>query len=443
MADDLEFAVLDLHAMNVETARAINNFTNESRLLGGRLDRIEHLPAIRLSLFVPPRQIPQGFVFGSGESCDVRIFSNDVAERHFAITFQSNGLLLLQNKSTTGTVTGDFTLSYLEQTLVIEHFLMIRCGNIHFEATAPNRGQYQSLYQSNLNSYLGCIFTGGGTIDSHATPIRARNRIGRYIVLWRLGKGDSGKVSLLVDKHTGHFYAGKIFRRSHNADECHGEMNILYPLFHENIVRYVDRVCGLNDVCCLVTEYLRGHNILRHNFSEASALIVLRQCLQGLQYIHSCGIIHGDIKPANIMVRTRMPLRVCIVDFGDATREGETANYQGTQEFAAPEIWNKEPYDSKVDIWALGLTALELFDVYPADDRDFLAGPRPGNRERFLFAVRKAYNTPRLDFARTLLSYMLHEDPRERWTARDCLLAIEEAQGNLKERNLLMEDSDS
>lgn len=90
--------------------------------------------------------------------------------------------------------------------------------------------------------------------------------------------------------------------------------------------------------------------------------IYAQQILIGLQHIHSCGLIHADIKLDNVVVDQRM---VCakICDFGTAFdyHETEAAPYLASRFYRAPEAILGVPYDGSVDIWAAGCCFAELY----------------------------------------------------------------------------------
>ncbi|MFL0605776.1 serine/threonine-protein kinase [Cylindrospermopsis raciborskii] len=118
----------------------------------------------------------------------------------------------------------------------------------------------------------------------------------------------------------------------------------------------------------LVQEYIDGKNLeeeLQHrgNFSETEVLVILKEILPVLQFIHDRGIIHRDIKPSNIM--RRQDGRLFLLDFGSVKQvtsakvsSASTAIY--TPGFAAPEQTTRGQVFPSTDIYALGVTILTL-----------------------------------------------------------------------------------
>uniref|UniRef100_A0A3P9DHF5 Protein kinase domain-containing protein n=1 Tax=Maylandia zebra TaxID=106582 RepID=A0A3P9DHF5_9CICH len=88
-----------------------------------------------------------------------------------------------------------------------------------------------------------------------------------------------------------------------------------------------------------------------------------------------CGIVHADLKPVNIMVvnRSESPVRVKLIDFGIACNTSAVipGDCVGTIGYCAPEIMLGTPYDEAIDMWSLGLVAVELatgVPLYPGED---------------------------------------------------------------------------
>lgn len=107
-------------------------------------------------------------------------------------------------------------------------------------------------------------------------------------------------------------------------------------------------------------------------FSEKDAAKILHQILLGLNYMHKRNIIHRDIKPENILLESKNinSVVVKITDFGFA-KCYDPYNFEGFDEvlgsplYMAPEIVKKMKYDSKVDIWSLGIMAYIILSGKP------------------------------------------------------------------------------
>ncbi|NXC08113.1 PAK3 kinase, partial [Orthonyx spaldingii] len=133
-----------------------------------------------------------------------------------------------------------------------------------------------------------------------------------------------------------------------------------------NIVTYLDSY--LVDVeLWLVMEFMDGgmlFDILRAvYFEEGQIDAVCRECLQGLHSLHSCQVIHRDVRSCNVLVGMDRPVKV---DFGPCghviPEHSKRSSSIGTPSWMAPEVMRGEAYGPKVDIWSLGIMGLEMVE---------------------------------------------------------------------------------
>ena len=118
-----------------------------------------------------------------------------------------------------------------------------------------------------------------------------------------------------------------------------------------------------------------------HQISLAAQIALLIDYLRGLVFLHDIkGIMHRDIKPANLGVRSFDPPRGVILDLDAATTETMSKDHgQGTIPYLAPEIitlktgsaTNPQRYESSVDVWGMGLSAIRALRAQPLNWNDF------------------------------------------------------------------------
>ncbi|OMJ66573.1 hypothetical protein SteCoe_36535 [Stentor coeruleus] len=199
--------------------------------------------------------------------------------------------------------------------------------------------------------------------------------IGVYQIGECIGKGASGKVYKGLNTENAKIVAIKQVSISNISDEqlnsIHMEIHLLKKLSHENIVRYIDAISTEKHLN-IVLEYVETGSLAAINkkfgpFHETLVSIYIKQVLTGLAYLHSQGIVHRDIKGANIL--TTKEGIVKLTDFGVATKLSETTKSMsvvGTPYWMAPEIaYPTGPTTFACDIWSLGCTVLELLTGAP------------------------------------------------------------------------------
>ncbi|AOW04318.1 kinase-like domain-containing protein [Yarrowia lipolytica] len=287
------------------------------------------------------------------------------------------------------------------------------------------------------------------------SSIRSRHySADQFELLEELGSGSFGVVYKAIDKVSGQIVAVKKIDLESSEDdieEIQKEIAILSGCQDEHITTYYG--CFVRGYkLWIIMEYLAGGSgldLLKPGiFHEPEIAVMCRELLEGLIYLHDNGKIHRDVKAANVLVSSEGSVK--LADFGVATQLSNNMSrrntFVGTPFWMAPEVIRQEDYDTKADIWSLGITAIEfakgeppLSEYHPmkvlflipkaepptvpaggnwsADFRDFVAcclrknpAERPSGRQllkhRF---IRKAGKTSQLK---------LLVDRRERWMER-------------------------
>ncbi|KAG9971252.1 hypothetical protein KCU78_g23609, partial [Aureobasidium melanogenum] len=148
------------------------------------------------------------------------------------------------------------------------------------------------------------------------------------------------------------------------------EIDLLKNLNHPNIVKYNGFVKSTESLY-IILEYCENgslHSICKNfgKFPENLVALYMTQVLNGLLYLHEQGVIHRDIKGANILT-TKEGL-VKLADFGVATRKDtglHESSVVGTPYWMAPEVIELSGATTASDIWSLGCTVIELLDGRP------------------------------------------------------------------------------
>ncbi|KAM0908200.1 hypothetical protein ACQ4PT_015608 [Festuca glaucescens] len=199
----------------------------------------------------------------------------------------------------------------------------------------------------------------------------------KYMLGDEIGKGAYGSVYKGLDLESGDFVAIKQVSLENIPQEdlniIMQEIDLLKNLNHKNIVKYLGSL-NTESHLHIILEYVENGslaNIIKPNkfgpFPEPLAAVYIAQLLEGLVYLHEQGVIHRDIKGANILT-TKEGL-VKLADFGVATKLTEadvnTHSVVGTPYWMAPEVIEMSGVCAASDIWSVGCTVIELLTCSP------------------------------------------------------------------------------
>lgn len=229
-------------------------------------------------------------------------------------------------------------------------------------------------------------------------------------------------------------YVFKFIKRKKGKENPDNEVQIMNDLNHPNILR-PELAFPYNQYVCIITKFARHEtldNIIdKHNagqgIPEDLARIAMRQMLEAVKFLHENHIMHRDIKPDNFLVNSWAPdpILVILSDFGFAKSFEPNelfTRYIGTPDYAAPEIHCHIPYDSKIDIWSLGITLFKMLTnqsplpKYSLFKHDFGRSIRRGNLNLKLLQINKN-SIEVID----LIQNMCQKNPKDRLTAEQAL----------------------
>lgn len=205
---------------------------------------------------------------------------------------------------------------------------------------------------------------GGSVVVMPSDAKMAKYDIGQHV-----GRGGFANVFRAVDRTNGETVAVKIVNLRSLAEAGHQgrverEVALHSSLCHPHVARLLDYFeCEHEGYACLVVEYCEGGDLrsaLRAagKFTEREAARIVKQLLEGVAYLHSQGIVHRDLKLANVLVGGKSVVKIC--DFGVAARLScrnaqERWTLCGTPNYMAPEVMRgTKPHGLAADMFSVG-----------------------------------------------------------------------------------------
>mmetsp|Transcript_8640 Transcript_8640/g.17507 ORF Transcript_8640/g.17507 Transcript_8640/m.17507 type:complete len:400 (+) Transcript_8640:2123-3322(+) len=251
-----------------------------------------------------------------------------------------------------------------------------------------------------------------------------------------LGEGGFAKVVRGKDRETGETFAVKIIAKQSSDEEemdfLARELNIMKRVRHPNVIRTYD-IFDSKKSLHIVLEFMEAgtlHEIFQKKrpFSEEQAQSVLREIMQGVEYLHGRNIVHRDLKLKNILCRSlSFPLGCKLADFGLSNFVGARTmskvilqSQVGSPHYVAPEVLKGGLYGPAVDIWSVGVIAhVLLTGKYPFAGKTMQETLERVSKGHVVFKsnVWKDVNLNAFEFVKQCLK----DNPDERLNARQAL----------------------
>lgn len=248
---------------------------------------------------------------------------------------------------------------------------------------------------------------------------------GHLLLTGVIGRGAAGVVCKALDNHLHRQVAVKILSSSltdHGLVEaCKREARAIARLNHPNVVQ-VHEIGQFKDQPFIVMELLDGgsaKDMLTREVGQVEAMDLALQVAQGLRAAQEVGVIHLDVKPANILFSRHRIAK--LIDFGAALLAHQAGHDLGTPYYVAPEIALKQKPDHRADIYSLGATMFHILASAP---------PFQGSDVKSVIKARLVAPPPNLQESRPdvhplvahVVSRMLERDPEMRYADYDELI---------------------
>ncbi|XP_075049186.1 serine/threonine-protein kinase PAK 6 [Mixophyes fleayi] len=242
----------------------------------------------------------------------------------------------------------------------------------------------------------------------------------------KIGEGSTGVVCIAREKHSGRQVAVKMMdlRKQQRRELLFNEVVIMRDYQHTNVVEmYKSYLVG--EELWVMMEYVQGGALTdivsQTRLNEEQIATVCKSVLQALEYLHSQGVIHRDIKSDSILLT--LDGRVKLSDFGFCAQISKDVpkrkSLVGTPYWMAPEVIMRTAYSTEVDIWSLGIMVIEMVDGEPPYFSDSPVQAMKRLRDSPPPKMKNSHKASPI--LRDFLERMLTREAAERATAQELL----------------------
>jgi len=245
-----------------------------------------------------------------------------------------------------------------------------------------------------------------------------------YAIIKELDQGAFSRV-FLVTKDDNYYALKKIYKTIDNTSymaQINNEITILTNLknINNNIINIIEWFED-DEFVYVVFDYVPGGNLYQKILNKSEIEIILYQLVNVIGFIHNNGIIHGDIKPENILLYNEHNnndndnehnnnINIVLIDFGLSKYENDPNNItKGTLKYIAPEFFKTGTRTKETDLWAIGMTYFYLLTgKYPfiSDNPKFI------KRLKHVSINYTSYNLTKKE--RKILKILLNKNPKKR-----------------------------
>ena len=200
-----------------------------------------------------------------------------------------------------------------------------------------------------------------------------------FEIIQKLGDGSYSVVYKVRRKIDNNIYALKKVKlqklKEKEKENALNEVRILASIKSPFVIGYKEAFIEDSDKSlCIVMEYANNGDLyqsickfrkMNYLMEESDIWRILIQMVKGLKSLHDLKILHRDLKSANIFLFNDGTAKIGDCNVSKVLHKDLGYTQTGTPYYASPEVWNDEPYDSKSDIWSLGVVLYEMLTLHP------------------------------------------------------------------------------